>query len=369
MPAIDPRGPLEAAERRAAWLFLAPFLALLGVFFAFAAARTAWFSLTDYDLFSEVRLVGLRNYGDLLADDLFLLALRNSLMFAVVVTAVQTALALVLAVFVNGIRRGRGTARTALYFPSIVSSTVMTLIFIWLFQRRGLVTDAANWAANEGLAILCFALVLVSVQGALVLNARRRYDGVGALDPFFAIFAVLVALVVTVLLRTAQIVPAGGTDEPISWLNTRRTWLGMPVTLWSVAAINVFTTIPLMMLLYLAGLQSIPRDLYEAAEIDGASRVDAFFRITVPLLAPVTFAVVTLGLIGTLQMFDQVAILGNAAPIESRVTLAYYTYYNAFPPGGTPRIGMASAGAITLAALTLLIVFVQRALGISDRAA
>ena len=369
MSATHGRAPLEAAERRAAWLFLAPFLALLGVFFLFAAARTAWFSLTDYDLFSDARFVGLRNYGDLLTDDLFLLALRNSMMFAVIVTSVQTALALILAVFVNGIRRGRGAARTALYFPSIVSSTVMTLIFIWLFQRRGLVTDAVNWAANEGAAILCFVLVLIAVQAALVWNARRRYDGVGALDPFFLAFAVAAALGVTFALRTVQILPVGEADDPISWLNTRRTWLGMPVTLWSVAAINVFTTIPLMMLLYLAGLQSIPRDLYEAAEIDGASRIVAFARITVPLLAPVTFAVVTLGLIGTLQMFDQVAILGNAAPIESRVTLAYYTYYNAFPPGGAPRIGMASAGAITLAALTLLIVFAQRALGISDRAA
>ena len=362
------RDPLSGPERRAAWLFLAPFLGLLGVFFVFAAARTAWFSLTDYDLFSAPRWVGLRNYGALLTDELFLIALRNSLMFAVIVTAVQTVLAMMLAVFVHGVAFGRGTVRTALYFPSIVSSTVMTLIFIWLFQRRGLVTDAANWAASHAAVIACLILVAAPIQGMLVRNARRRYDGVGALDPFFAVFAVLGAVLVTWMLRTLQILPVGEADDPISWLNTRRTWLGMPVTLWSVAAINVFTTIPLMMLLYLAGLQSVPRDVYEAAEIDGASRVRVFAQITAPLLAPVTFAVVTLGLIGTLQMFDQVAILGNAAPIESRVTLAYYTYWNAFPPGGSPRIGMASAGAIALAILTLLIVFAQRALGISDRA-
>jgi multiple sugar transport system permease protein len=92
-----------------------------------------------------------------------------------------------------------------------------------------------------------------------------------------------------------------------------------------------------------------------------------FRRITVPLLNPVTFAVVTLSLIGTLQMFDQVAILGTAAPIESRITLAYYTYYNAFPTGGSPRIGMASAGAIVLALITLAIVFLQRRFGITDK--
>ena len=360
--------PVRRAEARAAWVFLAPFGVLLGVFFVFAAARTAWFSLTDYDLFAAPAFVGLENYAALLTDDLFVIALRNSLMFAVLVTTAQTVLALVLAVFVDSIARGRGPVRTALYFPSIVSSTVMTLIFIWLFQRRGLMTDAANWIANHRWPVACFLASLATIQAALVARARRRYAGVGALDPFFLLFAVLGALAVTLALRTGQVLPVGDADAPISWLNTRRTWLGMPVTLWSVAAINVFTTIPLMMLLYLAGLQSIPRSLYEAAELDGAGRVRVLLRITAPLLAPVTFAVVTLGLIGTLQMFDQVAILGNAAPIESRVTLAYYTFYNAFPPGGTPRIGVASAGAVALAVLTMIIVFAQRALGISDRA-
>ena len=198
-------------------------------------------------------------------------------------------------------------------------------------------------------------------------RARRRYDGVGALDPWFALIAVLGATALTVALRALQVLPVAELDDPISWLNTRTTLAGMPVTLWSVAIMNVFTTVPLMMLLYLAGLQSIPRHLHEAATLDGATPWQVFLRITVPLLAPVTFAVVTLGLIGTLQMFDQVAILGNAAPIESRVTLAYYTYYNTFPPGGTPRIGLASAGAVALALLTVAIVFVQRRLGISDR--
>ena len=363
------RVPLERAEGRAAWLFVAPFLVLLGTFFVFAAARSVWFSLTDYDLFAAPAFVGARNYVDLVTDELFVLALRNSLAFAIVVTATQTVLALGLAAFVDSVRRGQSLVRTAFYFPSIVSSTVMTLIFVWLFQRRGLATDAVNWVSGHRWEIGCFALAAAAIQALLVVRARRRYDGVGALDPWFALLAVVAAALLTFALRTLQVLPvAEPVDDPISWLNTRSTLAGMPVTLWSVAIMNVFTTVPLMMLLYLAGLQSIPRHLYEAATLDGASRWQGFSRITVPLLAPVTFAVVTLGLIGTLQMFDQVAILGNAAPIESRVTLAYYTYYNTFPPGGTPRIGLASAGAVALALLTVGTVFVQRRLGISDRA-
>lgn len=359
--------PYDKAEQRTAWLFLAPFLILLSIFFFFAAIRSAWFSLTEYNLYDAPKFVGFANYVQLITDPLFGLALRNSLTFAIFVTVSQTVLAMLLAVFVNRMAYAKGLTRTIFYFPSIVSSTVMTLIFLWLFQRQGIVTDVINWAQNHALHIVTFIAVLLIVQASLVWRARRKYLDVAAADPFFLLFAVLAAVVVTVVLRLGQVLPVGTVQEPISWLNTRDTLLFMPRTLWAIAVMNIFTTVPTMMLLYLAGLQSISGALYEAADIDGATKWQQFRKITVPLLAPVTFAVVTLGLIGTLQMFDQVAILGNAAPIESRVTLGYYTYYNTFPPGGSPRIGMASAGAICLGLLTLFIVFLQRRLGISDK--
>jgi multiple sugar transport system permease protein len=357
----------DAREARTAWLFLAPYLILLTVFFFFAAGRAVWFSFTDYDLFTPPTFVGVSNYVALVSDPLFINAFVNSLSFALIVTATQTVLAMLLAVFVNRIARGQGVARTVFYFPSIVSSTVMTLIFLWLFQRQGIATDVTNWFFNHLPLILAFIGILVGVQAALVLNARRTFVDVRPADPYFLIFAVLAAVIGTFALRILQVFPVGEEGEPINWLNTRETFLFMPVTLWSIAVMNIFTTIPVMMLLYLAGLQNISGSLYEAAEIDGATRWQQFIKITVPLLNPVTFAVVTLSLIGTLQMFDQVAILGTAAPIESRITLAYYTYYNAFPPGGSPRIGMASAGAIVLAIVTLIIVFLQRRFGISDK--
>jgi multiple sugar transport system permease protein len=359
--------PYDKAETRTAWAFLAPFLILLTIFFAFAALRSAWFSLTEYNLFDAPRFVGLSNYIQLVTDPLFGLALRNSLSFAIIVTVSQTVLAMLLAVFVNRMAYAKGLTRTIFYFPSILSSTVMTLIFLWLFQRQGIVTDIVNGAKNHWAEIACFIAVLVLAQAAFVLWARRTYIDVRPADPFFLVFAVLAAIIVTLILRISQLLPIGTESEAISWLNTRETTLFMPRTLWAIAVMNIFTTVPTMMLLYLAGLQSISGQLYEAAEIDGATKWQQFRKITVPLLAPVTFAVVTLGLIGTLQMFDQVAILGNAAPIESRVTLGYYTYYNTFPPGGSPRIGMASAGAICLGVLTLIIVFLQRRLGISDK--
>jgi multiple sugar transport system permease protein len=359
--------PAARREALTAWAFMAPFLILFTLFFGYAAVRALWFSLTDYDLFTPPTFVGTTNYQALVTDPLFLLALRNSVAFALLVTTVQTVLALLLAVFVNRIIHARDLVRTVFYFPSIVSSTVMTLIFLWLFQRNGLVTGAVNGAANHWQHILCWVGVVVVVQTALVLNARRRFVDVGWFDPFFLAFAVPAAFLATFGLAVGGALVAGQNAEPISWLNTKDTLLFMPWTLWSIAAMNIFTTVPVMMLLYLAGLQSIPKMLYEAAEIDGATRWQMFTRITAPLLAPVTFAVVTLSLVGTLQMFDQVAIIGKAAPIESRVTLAYFTYYNSFPPGGTPQIGMASAAAIVLATISMIFVYLQRRFGISDK--
>jgi multiple sugar transport system permease protein len=186
-------------------------------------------------------------------------------------------------------------------------------------------------------------------------------------DPVFATIAVAIAAVGVYALRLGAVLPIYSEEFLISWLNTQARILFLPQTLWSVALMNVFTTMPTLMLLFLAGLQSIPTALYEAAELDGAGKFRQLIYVTIPSLAPVTFAVVTLGIIGTLQMFDQVAILGDAAPLQSRITLAFYIYANAFPEGAASRIGMSSAAAILLGLLTLIIVYLQRALGISDK--
>jgi multiple sugar transport system permease protein len=248
-----------------------------------------------------------------------------------------------------------------------MSSAAMTLIFLWLFQRQGLMTELVQFVVNSRWYIAAFFGIALTVQLALVLNARRKYDGVSFGDPVFATIAVAIAAVGVYALRLGAVLPIYSEEFLISWLNTQARILFLPQTLWSVALMNVFTTMPTLMLLFLAGLQSIPTALYEAAELDGAGKFRQLIYVTIPSLAPVTFAVVTLGIIGTLQMFDQVAILGDAAPLQSRITLAFYIYANAFPEGAASRIGMSSAAAILLGLLTLIIVYLQRALGISDK--
>ena len=359
---------LRRNETGYALLFLAVFGFSIGVFFVYALVRTVFFSFTDYDLFAEPNLIGLRNYLTLFTDDLFLIALRNTLGFAVVVTTVQTFLALVLASVLNQKLRGITFFRTVYYVPSILSSAAITLIFLWLYQRGGFINFAVSWVWAHAPILLSFLALFALFQAVQVVWERRQGLPAAALDPALAAMSVLFAGLLTALLTLFG--PVGvleGVAFEQTWLNTRETFLGLPVPLWAIMLQNIYTTIPTFMIIYLAGLQDVPKSLYEAAAIDGATRAQQFFRVTVPMLRPVTFLVVTLGLISTLQLFDQVALFGDAAPLESRVSLAFYVFRSAFPEGGASRIGLASAAALVLAAITLVIVLLQRRFGVSER--
>lgn len=360
----------KQSDTVAAYLFLLPFLTLLGIFFVYAAARAVYFSFTDYDLFRPPNWVGLRNYVALFSDALFLSALRNSILFAVIVTAVQTFLALVMAAVLNQRVRGIGFFRAAFYMPSITSSVVITLIFLWMFQRRGLINYLNESFQRAAPVLLTFLLLVVALQVAQVVWERRRQLPAAWIDPALLVVSLLVAAGATwALVTTGVISPRDVAPVDFIWLQTRETipagapfWLAVPIPLAAIMIQNVFTTIPTFMLMYLAALQDVPKSYYEAASIDGANATQQFFRITIPSVAPVTFLVLTLSMIGTLQMFDQVAIFGDAAPLRSVVTLAYFVYNRMFPGAQTPEVGFAAAGAMFLAVLTLVVVLLQRLL-------
>ncbi|MBE3597287.1 MAG: sugar ABC transporter permease [Limnochordaceae bacterium] len=354
----------RAQEALTAYAFLAPFLFGLVVFFAYAFVRTVYFSFTRYDLFHPPQWVGLDNYLAIFQEPRFLTALANSLTFAAVVTTAQTVFALMLALVLNQKLKGITFFRAAYYMPSVTSSIVITLIFIWLFQRTGVMNYLLTLAATYWQMLLAFLALTALVQAGLVIAERRRHLPASVLEPSLLVVAMMVAAAATAGLAAAGVVRAAPQQEPviITWLNTRRRFpdWGAPIPLEAIMMLNTWTTAPTFMLLYLAGLQDIPRELYEAASVDGATPWQQFRHITVPQLRHVSFLVVTLGLIGTLQMFDQVAIIGDQAPLESVITLAYYVYNNVFPGGALPRIGAASAGAVILAVLTLVVVLIQR---------
>ena len=354
----------------AGYLFLSPFLLTLGVFFIYALVRAVVFSFTNYNLFNinNLEFVGFQNYLDLFGSDSFLRALSNTIIFATVVTALQTIGALLMAAVLNQKVRGLGFFRAAYYMPSVTSSVVITLIFLWLFQRTGLINYLVTQFLTYLPLIAVFAAILVVVQLAQVTFERTRNLPAGWFDPALMVISILVALAGTFILNISGVIaPREVAPVTFIWLNTQQNFglVGIPLVVIMVQ--NIFTTIPTFMLMFLAALQDVPTSYYEAASLDGATAAQQFRYITVPAVQPVTFLVVTLGLIGTLQVFDQVAIFGDAAPLDSIITLAYFVYNRMFPGGQLPEVGFASAAAMFLAVLTLLVVLVQRVFIPSER--
>ena len=349
-------------EKLAPYVLLAPFLFTLIVFFGYAFVRVVYFSFTNYDLFSKPEWVGLRNYLNIFRDPEFTRAMKNSLTFMVVVTAAQTMIALLLALFLNRKMRGIKFFRAAYYMPSVASSVVVTLIFIWFFQRRGVLNYVICRSGKAGdFGAVCPFSCSSTVVWCLGEAARRLWLFLNKASCCSPCRVFISFWPCTWFHPAREVAPVD-----IIWFNTTKTWpdffgaLAFPIPLGAIMLFNIWTTAPTFMLLYLAGLQDIPGELYEAAAVDGAEGWHMFWKITVPQLKPITFLVVTMGLIGTLQMFDQVAILGSQAPRSSTITLAYYIYTNLFPSSASPRVGMASAAAMFLALLTLVIVYAQR---------
>ena len=266
-----------------------------------AIAYAGFISLWDWGLRGAKEFEGTRNFERILSDPVFHKAVQNTIYYAVVWVPLTMALGLFLAVVVNQKIRGQTFFRATFYFPAIASSAAITVLWIFLFQPGGLFND---------------------IRGALGLN------------PLFQLF---------------------GIGPNHAWISTSNTALN------TIIALNVWTTSGTFMLFYLAYLQTISRDVYEAAAIDGANAWQAFWRITFPLLKPGHFFVATVAAIGAFQMFDQAYIGGgvDGTPNNSLTTIVLYLYRKAIADFD---FGYAAAVGVVLFVLIMAVTLVQRRL-------
>lgn len=141
--------------------------------------------------------------------------------------------------------------------------------------------------------------------------------------------------------------------EAVSWFNDPR--FALPLAM----IMAIWSTVGSQMLIFLAGLQDIPEEVYEAADMDGAGPWTRFMKITVPMLSSKTMFVLVVGMIGTLQMFDQAFIIsgGVGGPLGSTTTVVLYLYNKAF---GENRLGYGSAVAMLLFVIILTLTLVQK---------
>jgi multiple sugar transport system permease protein len=314
-----PRDPLAAEDAVAGWLFILPAVIIIGTFILWPILQVFWLSFHEWSVITPERpWVGLENYRNIFGDGDFQIALRNTLWFSLGVVPTQTALGLILAVLANQKIRGRSFFRTAFYFPSISSSVVISIIFLWLYSQRGLI----NFTLEK--------LGLPTPQPPWLSNPKG---------------------VIEMALNGL------GVDNVNVWL------AGPSVALLSIMMMNIWTTMGTMMVVFLAGLQDIPKDVYEAASMDGATPRQQFFHITVPMLRPVVFFVLTLGFIGTFQVFDQIFVMTSGGPAKSTLTLGYLIYQQGF---GNFAMGYAAAIAVVLFAMIMVIFLIQRRIVGSD---
>jgi len=138
--------------------------------------------------------------------------------------------------------------------------------------------------------------------------------------------------------------------DPLLWLSDKN--LAMP----AVILMSVWAGVGFSMVIYLAGLQAIPEELYEAAQLDGAGAFAKFRYITLPLLSPTTLFLLVMGIIGSFQIFTQIFVMTSGGPVERTTTMVYYIYESAFK---FYEMGYASTLAYGLFALLFLVTLLQ----------
>ena len=283
--------PAEAST--AAWFFLAPALALIGVFFFLPVAAALVLSVTDFDLYgianpSNTRFIGLANYVRLLHTPDFWSALKNTFYFAFIGGPLTIAVALGAALLLSSkLVRFKGFFRTVYFIPFVTTLVAVAIVWRYLYHTRyGLF--------NYGLSHL----------------------GIGPID-----------------------------------------WLGDPH--WAMPAIilmAVWKGFGYNMLIFIAGLQAIPEELYDAAEIDGAGPFRRFFSITLPMLAPTLVFVAVITMIGYFQLFAEPYVMTQGGPLRSTTSVVLLMYEEGFRWW---RMGYAASIAFVLFIVILLATLVQ----------
>ncbi|GAB3615509.1 sugar ABC transporter permease [Okibacterium endophyticum] len=278
-------------EAIAGYLFIAPWIVGFLVFTLGAMVYSLVISFSNYNLATNTATpVGFDNYALLFDDPKVMLALSNTLVFALMAVPLEILFALFLAMLLNRVGTGAGFFRTVYYLPKMTPTVATASVFLLLLNGN-------NGAINE-------ALGFFGIQGPQWL-----------LDP--------------------------------AWVKPSIVLM----TLWTVSG---------TMIIFLAALKNVPRDLYEVASLDGAGPVRQFFTITVPMISSAIFFNVIVLTIAAIQIFDQAYLLfwrdqSNASP-ESSLFYAVYLFQQAFRQF---NFGFAAAMAWLLFVIIMIITFIQ----------
>jgi multiple sugar transport system permease protein len=282
---------------RAAWIFVAPALLVIGVFFFLPVLAALAMSLTDFDLYAlasidNLRFVGIGNYVELMHTPLFWQALGNTLLFVFAGVPLSIAASLGAALLINSkLAWFKPMFRTVFFAPVVTSMVAVAMIWRYLYHTR--------------------------------------YGFIN-----YVLYSIGVA--------------------PGDWLGDPR--LAMP----AIVFFAVWKNFGYNMIIFLAGLQSIPGELYEAAELDGAGTWSLLRHITLPALAPTMLMVSILTMAGYFQLFAEPYVMTQGGPLQSTVSVLYLMYEQGFKYW---NLGSATAVAFVLFVLKFCVTLLQMHFG------
>lgn len=262
------------------YLFLLPALTVLGIAVFYPAFQAFSLSFTQYDLdlTQTPQWVGLKNFQALLTDKVFWQTVRNSLFYLIGAVPILVTVPLGLAILVNQKLRGIQWFRMAYYTPVVISMVVAGIAWKALYASNGIFNQ------------------LLKLIGQFLLSF-----GVKEFPSWLM-----------------------GFKEGIPWLTSPQ------LALWSVMLVTIWKGLGYYMVIYLAGLQAIPEDLYEAAAIDGSDGWQKHWDITIPLMRPYLLLVAVISSISAMKVFEEVYIMTQGGPLNHSKTVVYYVYERAF---------------------------------------
>ena len=287
------RGGAPWARIPAAYLFLAPSLVVLAVFFFLPVGAALLLSFTDFDIYAignyeNARFVGLDNYSRLVQTPIFWTALKNTFYFVLVGGPLSVAVSLGAALMLTAkLARFKGFFRAVYFAPVVTTLVAVAVVWRYLYHSR--------------YGLLNYGLGLVGL-------------------------------------------------EPIDWLGDP-TW-AMP----AIILLAVWKNFGYNMIIFIARLQNIPEELYEAARIDGATGLQRFAHVTVPMLAPTFLFVGIITMIGYFQLFAEPYVMTQGGPLRSTVSVVLLMYEEGFRWW---RMGYAAAIAFVLFAIIFAATLIQ----------
>jgi len=285
---------LVMRETATSYLFLAPFLIFFVMFVVYPMFMCVYTSFFDATMGKEDVFIGFQNYKTLFQDEVFWVALRNTMIIVLVSVPVTCAFSLWVASVISRMHvAATSLFRCIFYLPVVTGSVAVTMVWKWMYNnyygiinylgtQTGLLDENINWLGDPKYALGCIILILLTTS------------------------------------------------------------VGQPIVL------------------YVSALDNVDKGMIEAAEVDGATRMQAFWRIKWPQMMPTTLYILVITTINSFQCFALIQLLTLGGPNNSTMTIMYYIYYNAFK---LYKYGYGNAMGVILAIIIAILSAVQFKLG------